>query len=95
MASCFDCGREYGEQHGFPDLIIPNDTWRKISPSGDTHGLLCPCCIIERLQKAGISGCPGAFMSGPIDGISRHVMQAYRMAENAYEWLLKQQEEDK
>lgn len=79
---CFDCGRQYGDEHGFPDLIIPLDIWKRISPTGDEGGLLCPSCICARLCDAGISGVPAAFMSGPIDSIDRHAVQAYQMAEN-------------
>ena len=34
------------------DLIIPDDVWEKIKPSGKPAGagLLCPTCIIEKLQ---------------------------------------------
>lgn len=84
-AACFDCGRPYGHEYGFPDMIIPLDIWKRISPTHDEGGLLCPSCICGRLHNAGISGVPAAFMSGPIDSIDRHTMQAYRTAENA--WL--------
>ncbi|KKL73470.1 hypothetical protein LCGC14_2074520, partial [marine sediment metagenome] len=43
-AKCHDCEQPYGDP-GFPDLIIPNDAWRHISPTGDQHGILCPSCI--------------------------------------------------
>lgn len=52
VAACYDCGRPY-EDSGFPDLVIPNDTWAAISPTGDGGGLLCPSCICERLVKHG------------------------------------------
>lgn len=79
---CFDCGRQYGDEHGFPDLIIPLDIWERISPTKNEGGLLCPSCICARLHAAGISRVPGSFMSGPIDSVDRATMQAYRMAEN-------------
>jgi hypothetical protein len=62
---CYDCGRLYGEEHGFPDFIVPNSVWRKISPTGTDAGLLCPSCICKRVYDAGISSCPGEFKSGP------------------------------
>lgn len=71
--SCFDCGRAYGEKHGFPDLVISNWAWEQISPSGDEGGLLCPSCICKRLVDKGIR-CEGAFMSGPIIPVSSQVM---------------------
>ncbi len=78
---CQDCGRLYGEEHGFPDLIIPFWAWEKISPSKDDCGLLCPSCICARLHKAGIK-CPGAFMSGPIEPVTRTEMYTLRSVEN-------------
>lgn len=62
---CVDCEREYGNEFGFPDLIISNDAWNKISPTGNGHGLLCPSCICKRLHKAGIKT-TGIFRSGPL-----------------------------
>jgi hypothetical protein len=83
-ARCHDCIRLYGDENGFPDLIIPSEAWRKISPSGDLGGLLCPSCICKRLHDEGIQ-CAGAFMSGPIETVSRHLMWTHRMVENILE----------
>lgn len=63
---CFDCGRRYGDEFGFPDLVIPNEDWKRISPSGDEGGLLCPSCICHRLDDAGIKT-TGTFTSGPLE----------------------------
>ena len=63
-AVCFDCGREYGEEHGFPDLVIPDWAWQQVAPV-DGDGLLCPSCLCARLHHAGIQ-CPGVFRSGPL-----------------------------
>lgn len=83
VANCADCGREYGNEHGFPDFIIPFWAWLKISPTGDSEGsgLLCPSCICKRLHDAGIR-CEGAFMSGPIVSVSEPTMNALRRVEN-------------
>lgn len=83
MSGCFDCGRPYSDG-GFPDLVIPNDAWRRISPTGNDGGLLCPSCICARLEKAGIR-CEGAFMSGPIESVSRPLMHTIRWVENLRE----------
>jgi hypothetical protein len=80
-AACNDCKRDYGSEYGFPDLIIPLADWKRISPTGDQGGLLCPSCICARLHKAGIQ-CKGAFMSGPIESVSRPTMYALRRVEN-------------
>jgi hypothetical protein len=65
-APCFDCQRPYGDEHGFPDLVISNESWRRISPTGDEGGLLCPSCICKRLHDAGLENVEAAFRSGPI-----------------------------
>lgn len=80
-AKCHDCDRPYGSEHGFPDLIVPFHVWERISPTADDGGLLCPSCICKRLHDAGIQ-CEGAFMSGPIESVSRPVMSALRGIEN-------------
>jgi hypothetical protein len=79
-AFCQDCQRQYGDEHGFPDLIIPFWAWKQISPSKSDGGLLCPSCICKRLHDAGIN-CEAAFMSGPIS-ISSTDMNLLRRIEN-------------
>lgn len=78
---CHDCLRPYGDEFGFPDLVIPFWAWKQISPSKSDGGLLCPSCICKRLVAAGIR-CEGAFMSGPIISVSRHAMELDRRLEN-------------
>lgn len=80
--SCYDCRRPYGDEHGFPDLIIPLEAWERISPTGDEGGLLCPSCICARLHRAGVRGVPAAFMSGPLRTVSPELMQVLRQVEN-------------
>jgi len=84
-AQCADCSRPYGDEYGFPDLVIPNEAWRRISPTGDDGGLLCPNCICARLHKAGMTGVYGAFMSGPIRSVDEPTMYALRWVENLRE----------
>lgn len=69
-AHCHDCGRQYGAEHGFPDLVVPHEIWTKISPTGDEGGMLCPSCMVARAHAAGLEGVPATFRSGPfaIDG---------------------------
>lgn len=81
MSECFDCQRPYGDEYGFPDLVIPTWAWEKISPTGDDGGLLCPSCICKRLHDSGIR-CEGAFMSGAIISVSEPTMTALRKIEN-------------
>jgi hypothetical protein len=85
---CRDCGRPYGDEHGFPDLVIPSWAWAEICRRG-RHSLgevLCPSCICKRLHAAGIS-CEGAFTSGPIESVPRATMTALRRIEDLTERL--------
>lgn len=82
---CFDCGRPYGDANGFPDLIVPNDVWRRISPTFNDGGLLCPSCICKRLFAAGIRDVPGSFFSGPIRSVDYTTMTNLRWIENLRE----------
>lgn len=63
--ACWDCGRRYGDEYGFPDLVVPHDIWNNhISPTGNEGGLLCPSCICRRAHAAGVQ-CRAEFRSGP------------------------------
>lgn len=68
-AKCHDCERPYGDEHGFPDLVVPSDVWARISPTGNAGGLLCPSCICKRLHDFRIN-CEATFTSGPLCGRS-------------------------
>lgn len=63
---CYDCGREYGNEHGFPDLVVPNKIWDTISPTGDSGGLLCPSCTCKRAHDWGLEHVRATFESGPL-----------------------------
>lgn len=63
--ACIDCGRRYGDEYGFPDLLIPDEIWEQILPGSDGGGLLCPCCILRRLYDADIKTV-GEWGSGPL-----------------------------
>lgn len=63
---CYDCGRKYGDAHGFPDLVVPDETWLKITPTGHGGGLLCPSCMCRRAHDAGLEHVPAVFKSGPL-----------------------------
>lgn len=87
-AGCYDCGRRYGNEYGFPDLIIPNSMWRQISPTGDEGGLLCPSCIVKRVAALDVKGTfavPCAFMSGPLKSVDPDLMHTMRWVENLKE----------
>lgn len=62
--SCDECGRPYGNEYGFPDMVVPDDVWKQISDGRDEGGLLCPSCICFRAQRLNIES-TARFMSGP------------------------------
>jgi len=50
---CLDCGMP---GHNFPcDLVVPDDIWKIISPTGHEGGLLCPNCLCGRLAGLGMT----------------------------------------
>lgn len=64
-ARCYGCGLPYDDD-GFCDVVVPNDVWAKISPTGDEGGLLCPTCIVRAAQRAGVK-CKAMWCSGPFE----------------------------
>lgn len=52
-SKCADCGLPYDDP-GFAEVVVPNDVWKQISPSGDEGGLLCPTCIVRACEVRGI-----------------------------------------
>lgn len=62
---CYDCGRRYSLG---PDLVLPDDVWEQIAPKPRGGGVLCPCCIHDRLVAAGFAAgsVPARFASGPM-----------------------------
>lgn len=70
--ACDDCKRLYGDEHGFPDLIVPDDVWLAISPTRDFGGLLCPSCICAAAHRAGFEKVEARFMGGPFANHYEH-----------------------
>lgn len=95
-AYCYDCHRPYGDEFGFPDLVIDHDAWNAISPTKDEGGLLCPSCICKRLHGSGIKA-QGAFTSGPIISVSgdgiwlrNRLKTLEHMNDELHRWMLRQ-----
>jgi len=46
--TCHECGRKF-----CVDIIVPDETWDKIKPDGSKNGggLLCPTCIMKKLEE--------------------------------------------
>lgn len=65
MAGCYDCHEPYDSPR-FHDLLIPTYIWNQISPTGGEGGLLCPGCIMARLEAKGFDNVPSFFASGPL-----------------------------
>ena len=85
FGECDDCSRQYGDEHGFPDLVIDDAAWNAIAPKPHGGGLLCPSCICARLHKAGLSGVYGSFMSGPVRSVDPSLMTALLRTERLTE----------
>lgn len=87
-ATCHDCARPYGDEFGFPDLVVSDETWKRISPSGDEGGLLCPSCLCKRAHAAGIRVETAVFTSGPFTALTKAEQEqdeAVKRAEKAEE----------
>ena len=48
---CADCGMPYSEMG--VDLVLPDQQWKVISPTGDEGAILCANCICKRARKVG------------------------------------------
>jgi hypothetical protein len=68
-AECYDCGLPYASAR-FEDLLLADDIWKEISPDENGNGLLCPNCIIGRLNISGLHDPTARFVSGPLAGKS-------------------------
>lgn len=70
MPTCNDCGLMYGSS-AWADVVVPDDIWKQISPSGDEGGLLCFNCMVRRLVALGLENVPFQITSGPFAFQSR------------------------
>lgn len=71
---CHLCRLLYGDEYGFPDLVIPDSAWAKISPTNSAGGLLCPNCINKRLVEEGINTV-GCFTSGNLQSVDEATLK--------------------
>lgn len=62
--ACYECLLRYGGQ-GWCDVVVPDDVWRQISPTGDEGGILCFNCIARRLEEFDLRNVPVMITSGP------------------------------
>lgn len=61
MNSCQDCNNKFKL-----DLLIPDELWEQIKPEGKSKGsgLLCPQCIVYKIEKIyGYSAMQASFIS--------------------------------
>ena len=64
MAECYDCKLEYGSS-AWCDVVVRDEIWQQISPTGDEGGLLCFNCMVRRLAALGLENVPFKIASGP------------------------------
>ena len=62
--TCYDCGLLYSGP-AWCDVVLSDEDWPSISPTGDLGGVLCFNCIARRLTVAGREGVPMQVTSGP------------------------------
>lgn len=63
-AACYDCGLPYSSP-AWADVVVPDDIWLKISPTGHDGGLLCFNCMNGRLAAIDAVNVPFMVASGP------------------------------
>ena len=73
--SCHGCGLLYASRC-WADVVVPNEIWKQISPTGDEGGLLCFNCIVGRLEDLGLSNVPFKVTSGPFAFRVREAVEA-------------------
>ena len=56
-AACYDCGLAYGGPEWI-EAIIPDEVWKRISPTGNLGGILCITCMIRRLKRMEFENVP-------------------------------------
>lgn len=64
--ACAGCDLVYGSP-GWCDVVIPDEDWLAISPTGHGGGVLCFTCMAERLVAAGRDRVPMLVTSGPFE----------------------------
>lgn len=62
--ACYDCGLRYGSE-GWCDVVLSDEDWLAISPTGHEGGVLCFTCIARRLVRAGRRNVAMQVTSGP------------------------------
>lgn len=61
---CWGCGVVYGEKDWPGDFVVSDEDWKKISPDGQGHGILCVSCMARRAKHLKLE-MTGWFTSGP------------------------------
>lgn len=99
IVRCHDCGLDYSQFSA--DFVIQNELWRKISPSKNENGILCPNCMCKRLINLGMSAVWVVVNTGEIEignSIIAKVVNFLLNTKNAYKtwkcerWIKKQEQ---
>lgn len=65
MNGCYDCGLPYSSP-AWIEIVVPDEVWKFVSPTGDEGGLLCANCLAQRCVNAGLDNVPAAITAGPL-----------------------------
>lgn len=101
ICACYDCGLDYDQ---FPaDFVIQDELWKKISPSKNECGILCPNCMCKRLVELGMSAVWVVVNTGEIEiknSFTAKIVNFLLNTKNAYKtwqcerWIKKQEQKD-
>lgn len=62
---CRDCGAPYGK-NGWCDVVVPDEIWNSLGPDCEGgSGILCFCCMTNRIETKGLKDVPVIVVSGP------------------------------
>jgi hypothetical protein len=63
--SCYQCRLPYEGDH-WVEAVVPHHVWERISPTGDSGGILCVSCMALRLTELGLRPTLTLITAGPL-----------------------------
>lgn len=62
--ACYQCELPYSGEH-WVEAVVADDVWQRISPSGNSGGILCVNCMAGRLHHLGLAEVEVKLTAGP------------------------------